>query len=53
MFDQTMYKQMIDFQKATFNNSFIAMTKIQDQGNAMLNVFLNQASWLPEEGKKA
>ncbi len=47
-----MYKQMVDFQKATFDNSFIAMIKMQEQGEAMLNVFLNQASWLPEEGKK-
>jgi hypothetical protein len=48
-----MYNQMIDFQKATFDNSFTAMTKMQEQGDAMLNVFLNQASWLPEEGKTA
>lgn len=52
MFNQTMYKQMADFQKATFDNSLIAMTKMQEQGEAMLNVFLNQASWLPEDGKK-
>ena len=47
-----MYKQVIDFQKATFDNSFTAMTKMQEQGEAMLNVFLHQASWIPEEGKK-
>ena len=47
-----MFNQMIDFQKATLDNSFTAMAKMQEQGEAMLNVFLNQASWLPEEGKK-
>lgn len=52
MFNQTMYNQVLDFQKATFNNSFTAMAKMQEQGEAMLNVFLNQASWLPEEGRK-
>ena len=52
MFQQTMYKQMVDFQKATFDNSFLALAKIQEQGEAMMNVILNQASWLPEEGKK-
>ena len=47
-----MYKQMVDFQKASFDNTFNAFTKIQEQGEAMLSVFLDQASWLPEEGKR-
>lgn len=53
MFNKTMYKQMIDFQKATFDNSFNAMLKMQEQGETMLNVFLSQTPWMPEEGKKA
>lgn len=53
MFNKTMYKQMINFQKTTFDNSFNAMLKMQEQGEAMLNVFLSQATWMPEEGKKA
>lgn len=44
---------MIDFQKATFDNSFSAMSALQEQGEKMVNVFLDQANWLPEEGRKA
>lgn len=46
-------KQMIDFQKATFDNSFNAMGMVQEQAERMVNTSLAQASWLPEEGKKA
>ncbi len=53
MFNKTMYTQMVNFQKTTFENSFNAMLKMQEQGEAMLNVFLSQATWMPEEGKKA
>lgn len=42
---------MTNFQKLTFDNSFIAMEKMQEQGDAMLNGFLNQADWMPEEGR--
>ncbi len=52
--DQKMlFKQMIDFQKATFDNSFKAMTTLQEQGEKMVSSFLEQAQFLPEEGKKA
>jgi hypothetical protein len=46
------FKQMIDFHKATFDNSFNAMTTLQEQGEKMVGMFLDQAAWLPEEGKK-
>ena len=46
------FKQIIDFQKGTFDNSFNALAKLQEQGEAMVNTFLSQAGWLPEEGKK-
>jgi hypothetical protein len=46
-------KQMIDFQKATFDNSFNAMGMVQEQAERMVNMSLSQATWLPEEGKKA
>jgi len=45
-------KQMIDFNKATFDNSFSAMMLLQDQSEKMVSAFLEQATWLPEEGKK-
>lgn len=47
-----MAKQMIDFHKATFDNTFNAMVMLQDQNEKMVNTFLEQATWLPEEGKK-
>jgi len=54
MMDQKkMFKQMIDFQKATFDNSFNAMTALQEQSEKMVSAFLDQATWLPAEGKKA
>ncbi len=52
--DQKMlFKQMIDFQKATFDNSFKAMATLQEQGEKMVDMFLQQAPWLPAEGKTA
>jgi hypothetical protein len=47
-----MAKQMLDFHKATFDNTFNAMVMLQDQTEKMVNAFLDQATWLPEEGKK-
>jgi len=46
-------KQMIDFQKSTFDNSFNAMVMLQDQTEKLARTFLEQANWLPEEGRKA
>ena len=45
-------KQMIDFQKSTFDNSFSAMSMVQEQAERMVNMSLTH-TWLPEEGKKA
>jgi hypothetical protein len=45
-------KQMIDFQKTTFDNSFSAMVMLQEQTERMANTLLDQATWMPEEGKK-
>ncbi|HDP25391.1 MAG TPA: hypothetical protein ENN34_08095 [Deltaproteobacteria bacterium] len=44
-------KQMIDFHKTTFVNSFNAMVMLQDQTEKMLSTFMGQATWIPEEGK--
>ncbi|OQY58329.1 MAG: hypothetical protein B6245_12450 [Desulfobacteraceae bacterium 4572_88] len=53
MDQKALFKQMIDFQKTTFDNSFKAMSTLQEQGEKMVNMFLEQATWLPEEGKGA
>ncbi len=46
-------KQMIQFNKAAFDNSFTAMTMVYEQNEKMVNAFLAQATWLPENGKTA
>ena len=48
-----MAKQMIDFYKATFDNSFGALLMMVEQMERMTNMFLAQTTVLPEEGKKA
>ena len=48
-----MLKQMIDFNKASFDNTFTAMVLLQEQTEKMVNAFMEQATWLPGEGKKA
>jgi sugar-specific transcriptional regulator TrmB len=48
-----LFKQIIDFQKNTFDNSFNALATLQEQGETMIKASLNQAEWLPAEGKKA
>lgn len=53
MIQNPMFKQVIDFQKTTFQNSFDAMVMLQDQGEKSMEMILNQTPWLPNEGKKA
>ncbi len=45
-------KQMIDFNKTAFDNSFEAMSVIQDQTEKMVASLMQQTSFFPEEGKK-
>jgi hypothetical protein len=45
-------KQMIDFYKSTFDNSFNAMIMIQEQTERTMKTALDQTTWLPAEGKK-
>jgi polyhydroxyalkanoate synthesis regulator phasin len=45
-------KQMVDFNKTAFDNSFEAMSVIQDQTEKMLGTMIEQTSFFPEEGKK-
>ncbi|MGA7875389.1 MAG: hypothetical protein WCA08_06975 [Desulfoferrobacter sp.] len=52
MDQKQMMKQMIDFNKAAFENAFNTMTLLQDQTERMTNMFLEQATWLPKEGRK-
>ena len=45
--------QMIQFNKTAFDNSFNAMSMVYEQNEKMLGTFLKQATWIPEEGRKA
>jgi len=54
MMDNTqLAKQMIQFNKAVFDNSFRAMTMVVEQNEKMFETFFTQATWLPEEGREA
>ncbi|MCG6537135.1 MAG: hypothetical protein L7F78_21105 [Syntrophales bacterium LBB04] len=46
-------KQMMDFNKNAFDNTFNAMTILQDQTEKLVFRFLEKAQWFPEDGKKA
>ncbi len=46
-------KQMIDFQKTMFDNTFNAMVLVQEQTERMTNSLLDQATWMPQEGRNA
>ena len=52
MDQKQMFKQVFDFNKAAFDNTFNAMVMLQEQSEKMANAMLEQASWLPEEGRK-
>lgn len=45
-------KQMIQLNKTAFDNSYIAMAMVQEQNEKLMGTFVEQAAWLPEEGKK-
>jgi len=46
-------KQMIDFNRTTFENTFGAFCMFQEQSEKLVNSFIEQADWIPGEGKKA
>ena len=45
-------KKVIDFNKANFDNTFEAITVLQDHSEKMVGLFLEKATLFPEEGKK-
>lgn len=46
-------KQLLEFQNVTFNNAFDANALLQDQLELMTSTVMDQAAWLPPEGRKA
>lgn len=45
-------KQIIDFQKTAFDNTFNAIVQFQDQAEKVAHEVMGQMPWIPEEGKK-
>ena len=52
MHPKNIAQQVIDFNKATFDNTFDTITALQDHSEKMVNIFLEKASLFPPEGKK-
>ena len=46
-------KQMIGLQRISVEGMISNMIMFWDQTGSVMNSFLNQAAWVPEEGKKA
>jgi len=50
---QKMAKQMIDFQKATFTNTYNTMSTFQEQSERFVTTFMEQNPMLPQQSKEA
>jgi hypothetical protein len=48
-----MFKQMVSFNKAAFENYYNTMVAMQDQTEKVIQMCLDQSPLLPKEGKKA
>ncbi len=46
-------RQMMEFNKTVFDNTFTYMATLQSQNENFAMHFLDKLSWFPEEGKKA
>jgi hypothetical protein len=44
-------KQMIDFNRTTFDNAFSTMKMLQEQAEKTANGCLDQVTWLPKAGR--
>ena len=45
-------RQVFDFQKSVFNNTFDTMLKLQEQSSSMTASLMGENKFLPEEGRK-
>ena len=53
MNQEKMTKQILDFNKTTFDNTFNAMVLLQEQTEKVVSSLMEQAPWISAEGKKA
>jgi hypothetical protein len=52
MLPKMIAKKIIDFNKANFDNTFEAITILQNHSEKMIGLFLEKATLFPEDGKK-
>jgi hypothetical protein len=52
MRDTEIFKHMMHFQKATFDNMFNTVTTIHEQTEKMVNTYMDQTQQLSREGRK-
>jgi hypothetical protein len=51
--DQSQFaKQMIDFQKTTFDNVYDSMVMLHDHTEKLASTVFEQATWIPEESSR-
>ncbi|CAB5134491.1 hypothetical protein D3OALGA1CA_3455 [Olavius algarvensis associated proteobacterium Delta 3] len=53
MDQKQLLKQMVDFNKMAFENTFNGMVMLQEQAERTAGALMDQATWLPEDGRKA
>ena len=46
-------KSVIDFQKKSFDSLYDTMAQAQSQAISTMDMMLNQAAWMPEDGRSA
>jgi len=51
MDQKKLIKQALDFNRNAFNNGFNALVMLQDHTERVCNTALENANWIPEEGK--
>jgi len=52
MDNKQILNQVVTFNKTIFDNAFNALQMAQNQGEKVITSLLDQASWLPEDGRK-
>jgi hypothetical protein len=45
-------KQMVEYNQSAFDNAFDAIVTIQDQSQQIAEKMMDQADWMPVEGRK-
>jgi uncharacterized protein YdiU (UPF0061 family) len=53
MMQNPFFNQMLQLNKTVFDNSFEAMETLRKQNEKAAKSLLDQAVWLPDDGKKA